>query len=89
MAEPCASTANCKAASRSPPPHPTAGASNPQGRRVTLCFTPQNWDSPRPITVAAAPDAADGGSTDRTVANADAPDYRALRFLDEVRLLTA
>ena len=67
MAVASAWIADRKAASRSPPPHPTAGAFNPQGRsptrrRVTLCFTPQNPDNARPVTVAAAPDATDGGS---------------------------
>ncbi len=57
-------------------------------KRVTLHFTPQNWNSPRSITVAAAPDATGGGSIDHAIANAGDPDYRALRFLDDVRLLT-
>ncbi len=55
-------------------------------RRVTFCFTPQNRDSPRPITGAAAPGAAGGGSIDH--ANAGDPDHHALRFLDDLRLLT-
>ncbi len=64
MAEPSASTRPRKrpraAASRSPPPPPTAGASSTQDRppragASPYCFTPQNRDSPRPITGVAAP----------------------------------
>ncbi len=57
-------------------------------RRVTFCFTPQNRDSPRPITGAAAPGAAGGGSIDHAIANAGDPDHHALRFLDDLHLLT-